>query len=184
MIYLALLRGINVGRNAKVEMSKLRETFESLGCKHVSTYINSGNVIFADARSPKELVPLIEQAITKDFNLEIRIVLRDLPAIQNLCTAVPLSWTNDTKQKTDVLFLWEEIDNPTIVEKVVINPPLERVQYIPGTLVWNVGRENVTKGAGLKLVKTSLYQHMTVRNINTVRTLEKLMTKAVSTATE
>ncbi|TGN13385.1 DUF1697 domain-containing protein [Leptospira ilyithenensis] len=46
MKYIALLRGINVGGNRKVEMKKLRNLFESLGYINVSTYINSGNVIF------------------------------------------------------------------------------------------------------------------------------------------
>lgn len=39
--YIALLRGINVGGNKKVEMPKLKKVFESLGFDEVSTYINS-----------------------------------------------------------------------------------------------------------------------------------------------
>jgi hypothetical protein len=41
--------------------------------------------------------------------------------------------------------------------------------------VWNIGRENVTRGGGVKLIKTDPYRHMTVRNINTVRKLNGLM---------
>ncbi|MFZ0012812.1 MAG: DUF1697 domain-containing protein, partial [Acidimicrobiia bacterium] len=52
MIYVALLRGINVGGKNKVEMSRLKETFEAAGAETVSTYINSGNVIFSSDRSP------------------------------------------------------------------------------------------------------------------------------------
>lgn len=44
--YVALLRGINVGGNNKIEMTKLKVLFESLGYTNVVTYINSGNVIF------------------------------------------------------------------------------------------------------------------------------------------
>jgi uncharacterized protein (DUF1697 family) len=54
MVYVALLRGINVGGKNKMAMSKLKETFESAGMTHVVTYINSGNIIFqwtADASS-------------------------------------------------------------------------------------------------------------------------------------
>ena len=46
MTYVALLRGINVGGNNKVEMARLKKVFESLGFINVRTYINSGNVIF------------------------------------------------------------------------------------------------------------------------------------------
>ncbi|MFT7628327.1 MAG: hypothetical protein ACI9OS_001986, partial [Ulvibacter sp.] len=44
--YIALLRGINVGRYKKVLMADLRALFESLGFKDVKTYIQSGNVVF------------------------------------------------------------------------------------------------------------------------------------------
>lgn len=175
MVYVALLRGINVGGNARVEMPRLKKVFESLGLSSVLTYINSGNVIFSDMRTKETLVPLIEKAIHDEFRLGIRIVLRDLPGIQKLCDEIPTSWANDTEQKTDVLFLWDEIDDRKIVTKVVHNPAFEHVIYIAGALVWNIGRENVTRGNGVKLIKTDLYKYMTIRNINTVRKLKALM---------
>ena len=46
MKFIALLRGINVGGNNKVSMSELKVIFEQAGMQNVSTYINSGNVIF------------------------------------------------------------------------------------------------------------------------------------------
>jgi uncharacterized protein (DUF1697 family) len=175
MVYVSLLRGINVGGKAKVEMPRLKATFESIGCHNVQTYINSGNVIFSDPRTAKELVPIIEKAIYKEFGLAVRVILRDLPNIQKLCTDIPKNWTNDTAQKTDVLFLWDEIDNPDIMDKIVVNPQIEHARYIDGALVWNIGRENVVRGGAIKLIKTDLYGHMTIRNINTVRKLGALM---------
>jgi uncharacterized protein (DUF1697 family) len=44
--HLALLRGINVGGKNKVAMTDLREVVASLGHADVSTYIQSGNVLF------------------------------------------------------------------------------------------------------------------------------------------
>lgn len=52
MIYIALLRGINVGGNNKIEMKKLKQTFEHAGMGHVTTYINSGNIIFSSQSGP------------------------------------------------------------------------------------------------------------------------------------
>ena len=46
MRYVALLRGINVGGRNKVPMAELREAFERAGHTDVSTYIQSGNVLF------------------------------------------------------------------------------------------------------------------------------------------
>jgi len=48
VIYMSLLRGINVGGRNKVEMARLKKLFESIGFGEVRTYINSGNVIFVD----------------------------------------------------------------------------------------------------------------------------------------
>jgi uncharacterized protein (DUF1697 family) len=44
--YVALLRGINVGRNKRVAMEDLREILGRLGHVDVKTYLNSGNVTF------------------------------------------------------------------------------------------------------------------------------------------
>jgi uncharacterized protein (DUF1697 family) len=175
MVYVALLRGINVGGKTKVEMPRLKAAFEDLGGEDVLTYINSGNVIFRDKRPATDLAPLIEKAINKEFGLDVRVLLRSATNLKKLTQEIPSSWTNDGKQKTDVMFLWEEIDSPGILKKVVINPQLENVRYIDGALVWNIGRENVTKGNGVKLIKTDLYRHMTIRNVNTVRKLYELM---------
>lgn len=177
MIYVALLRGINVGGKAKVEMARLKKMFEALGCHKVVTYINSGNVIFSDERSVGKLVPLIEVALAKDFGLAIRVVLRDLANIQKLCKKIPKNWTNDINLKTDVMFLWDEINSPDILKNINVNPQFETVRYIDGALVWSIAREYVTRGNAIKLIKTDVYKHMTIRNINTVRKLNELMSQ-------
>lgn len=56
--YIALLRGINVGGHRSLKMEDLRELFSSMGFDNVTTYIQSGNVIF-DASSKDETVFLI-----------------------------------------------------------------------------------------------------------------------------
>jgi uncharacterized protein (DUF1697 family) len=180
MIYVALLRGINVGGKNRVEMSRLKQVFEAAGCEQVLTYINSGNVVFSDKRPAKTLKPLLEKAIENTFNLQISIVLRDLANVENLCKEIPSAWTNDTEYRTDVLFLWDAIDDKTVIEKVLHNPAIEHVRYLPGALVWHTERVNVRKGSLVKLLENSLYKSMTIRNINTVRKLNSLMSGLVS----
>lgn len=81
MIYVALLRGINVGGKNKIEMRKLKATFEKAGMSEVTTYINSGNVIFSDSRrKPPRIVSVLEKAIAADFGLQIKVLIRDLPS--------------------------------------------------------------------------------------------------------
>ena len=45
--YVALFRGINVGRAKRVAMADLRTLFEGLGYGDVRTLLNSGNVVFS-----------------------------------------------------------------------------------------------------------------------------------------
>ena len=51
MRYVALLRGINVTGKNMIKMETLRATFESLGLRHVKSYINSGNLIFETVKT-------------------------------------------------------------------------------------------------------------------------------------
>ena len=46
MKYIALLRGINISGKDKISMSELKLELEKNNYQNVSTYLNSGNVIF------------------------------------------------------------------------------------------------------------------------------------------
>ena len=181
MIYVALLRGINVGGKNRVEMLKLKATFERLGHTDVVTYINSGNVIFtADATPPHQLTQDIEAAIMQDFGFEVPVVLRLREQIQEICRQVPAAWVNDGQtMKTDVMFLWEKYDSPESISLFKHNPEIEHLIYVGGALVWNISREYVNRGSALKMIGTDIYKHLTVRNINTVRKLLALMSAGV-----
>jgi uncharacterized protein (DUF1697 family) len=73
MVYVALLRGINVGGKNKVEMKRLKAVFEAAGMESVRTYISSGNVIFSSSiRSKARLAKLLEEAIAKRFRFKSR----------------------------------------------------------------------------------------------------------------
>ena len=76
--HVALLRGINVGGNNKVPMADLRALVASLGHTAVSTYIQSGNVLFT-AREGAGVAPALaaglEQAIEQAFGLRLRVVV-------------------------------------------------------------------------------------------------------------
>jgi uncharacterized protein (DUF1697 family) len=80
--------------------------------------------------------------------------------------------------KCDVMFLWPAIDSPKIMEQIPYKPDVEDVLYLPGAVIWRIGRDKVNRGAVLKIVGTDVYKQMTVRNPNTVRKLYELM-KAV-----
>jgi uncharacterized protein (DUF1697 family) len=176
MIYVALLRGINVGGNNIVDMKKLKSIFESLGFSYVATYINSGNIIFEElSKDKKEIARDIEVAIRDNFNLDIKVVIRNLDNIEAVCRELPSTWVKNDIMRTDVMFLWEQFDRPDVLELLDINP-VDNVRYISGAILWNVEDKDYYKSGIKKLIGTKLYKNMTIRNVNTVRMLYKLMT--------
>jgi len=179
MVYTALLRGINVGGNNKVDMKLLKKSFEQVGMGNVVTYINSGNIIFTTAgRSKNEIAHILEEAILNTFGLQIKVLVLSLEDMKKVMASLPESWTNDDKMKSDVLFLWEEINDESILDKLTFKPEIETVKYAPGAILWTIDKINVTKSSMTKMIGTSIYKKMTVRNVNTTRKIYELMLAA------
>lgn len=65
--YVALVRGINVGRAKRVAMADLRALVERLGYRDVRTVLNSGNVIFGAPRGtePGEAAARIPESLAR-----------------------------------------------------------------------------------------------------------------------
>ncbi|MCW1949087.1 MAG: DUF1697 domain-containing protein [Candidatus Shapirobacteria bacterium] len=171
MKYVALLRGINVGGKRKIEMEKLREIFKGLGFINVSTYINSGNVIFGSKEKTKSIKQKIELELQKIFNDRYPVLIKKIDDLKKITQNIPNNWQNNDKQRTDVAFLFEEIDNEKILEELPIKKEFIDIRYVRGAIFWNVKRKNVYKSNLSKLISHKLYKYMTIRNVNTVRYL-------------
>jgi uncharacterized protein (DUF1697 family) len=74
--HVALLRGINVGGRNKIPMADLREVVASLGHTGVTTYIQSGNVLFSTAETDTaKLAAGLESAIAERFGIWASVVV-------------------------------------------------------------------------------------------------------------
>ncbi|MBT2569613.1 DUF1697 domain-containing protein [Planococcus sp. ISL-110] len=176
MMYVALLHGINVGDNNKVDMKKLKQAFEEAGMSSVVTYINSGNIFFADDVHPKEqLAPILEKAIHSQFGQQINVLIYSSEEVREITEAIPENWSNDSQMKSGVLFLWQDVDGEDVLDGLVTKPGIDRVSYVPGAILWSVDREQVTKSGTVKIIGSALYRRVTVRNVNTVRKIAALL---------
>ena len=175
MQYVALLRGINVGGNNKIEMKRLQATFENLGLTKVKTYINSGNIIFESTNSSiQNLTSQIEKAIVSNFGLNIRVLIRTKEQISEIVKNLPNNWTNDTNCKCDIMFLWPSSDNPQIIKDLNPVSGIDSLKYQEGAVIWQIERINIYKSGLAKLVGSKPYREMTIRNCNTVRKINAL----------
>ncbi len=76
-LYVALLRGINVGGSNLIRMAALKACFEAEGFGDVATYIQSGNVLFTAGRANQQaLTGQIEKALSRSFAYQSRVVVR------------------------------------------------------------------------------------------------------------
>ena len=176
MVYVALLRGINVGGKNKVDMKQLRAAFEEAGMTSMRTYINSGNVIFSSpSRSRARLTKVLEDAIARTFGFKVDVLVRDLKSMRAVVKALPRTWVNDATMKCDVMFLWDDVARASVVKELPIKAEIEDRKYVAGALIWRVDRKGVTRSGQMKLVRSPLYKRMTIRNCNTTRKLLELM---------
>ena len=75
-IFVALLRGINVGGHNKIPMAELRLLCAEMGMGDVQTYIQSGNLVFSSAKPAAALENALEQSIERRFGHKISVIVR------------------------------------------------------------------------------------------------------------
>jgi uncharacterized protein (DUF1697 family) len=178
-VFVALLRGVNVGGNNMISMKSLKASFEAMGFTNVSTYINSGNIIFQSMEDdPRKLEKKIEQMLSSDYQLESKVVLRSLPEMEKLVKSLPQNWGDDSDWRFNVIFLRHSIDSEKILDELPANSDVEEVLYRPGTLLWSVQASEANRSKFVKLSTRKSFKDMTVRNLNTTRKLYELMKKA------
>jgi uncharacterized protein (DUF1697 family) len=85
----AFLRAINLGSKRRVAMADLRREFEALGFDGVSTYINSGNVVFSTRRRGRALEQDIEERLEAAFGFEIPTYVRTGAELRDVLAAEP-----------------------------------------------------------------------------------------------
>ena len=156
-------------------MKELKAVFEAAGMTSVTTYINSGNVVFAtDMPATARGSPrMLEDAIEERFGFAVRVLVRSVDEIRSVVEALPADWVNDQTTKCDVFFLWDEVDDPSILERLDFDPEMEDVRYTPGAVIRRVDRKNASRSRLTRVVGTPLYQQMTIRNCNTARKLAR-----------
>jgi uncharacterized protein (DUF1697 family) len=89
--HVALLRGINVGRNKRVAMGDLRALVEGLGYTDVRTLLNSGNVVFkAAAKTSGNAGARIEKAMVATLGVSARIIVLSAGEVDAIMNENPL----------------------------------------------------------------------------------------------
>ena len=174
--FIAILRGINVSGKNLIKMSDLVRIFESMGFENVSTYLQSGNVIFeTDSSSHIDLQKQITSQIKQDLDLNVPVIVFGSEYIAQVCENNPFVKLLDTDvAKLYVTFL-SEVPEHSGVEKIHSD------QYLPDAFVMEekVVYLNCIVGYGKTKLSNNFFENKlkvtaTTRNWNTVNKLAEL----------
>lgn len=88
--YIALLRGVNVGRAKRIAMADLRKLVEDLGYTGVRSLLNSGNIVFDAVVPPVDAAQAIEAAIALHLGVSTRVFVFSCDQVAGVIDDNPL----------------------------------------------------------------------------------------------
>jgi uncharacterized protein (DUF1697 family) len=124
--YVALLRGINVGKARQVDMPRLREVLAARGHGAVRTHLRSGNVVLDSELGESDLAADLATAITEEFGFDVPVVVRTGRELADVVADNPLGDLATDAARYLVTFLAE----PPDAETVAALPPADSGEYV------------------------------------------------------
>ena len=119
--YVALLRGINVGRARQVGMPRLVEVLSARGHENVRTHLRSGNVVLDSPLKEAALVEDLEAAIEEEFGFAVAVVVRTGAEVAAVIAGDPFAALATDPARYLVTFL----PRPPAPDRVDALPPVE-----------------------------------------------------------
>jgi len=100
-VFVAMLRGVNVGGHNKIKMDALRLLCESLKLRDVQTHIQSGNVIFrSEERDADVLSRRIQKRIESLFGFRPEVILRTPAELKSVIARNPFTKRRNINPKS------------------------------------------------------------------------------------
>lgn len=173
MKYIALLREINISDKNKISMSELKLELEKNKYQNVSTYLNSGNVIFeSNINNKEDIMKDIYKIIKNKFNLEIPIFVMTSLELEDILNNNPKWWGTENEEIYDNLIF---VIPPTKYEDVynTIGEPkedIEKIKKYNDSIFWSYDLKNYRKSNWWnKAASTNISDKITIRTANTMK---------------
>lgn len=172
--WVALLRSVNVG-GRRITMTELVASFDALGYKDVTTYIQTGNVLFTSAvKNGARLATDIEAQLEADFGTSPAVIMRTAAELARVARSSPYAKAGAEPNRHHVTFLAEKPSAERLRD--FTTPPSGRDQLVIDGLEVYV---HTPDGYGTSKLNGALIERRlgvlsTTRNWNTVTTLSEL----------
>jgi uncharacterized protein (DUF1697 family) len=175
-VYIAMLRGINIGPHKRIKMDRLRASCEAAGFQNVKTYIQSGNVVLrAPKMSAAALSKKIGTCVLADFGFSADVIARTREEMKTIIAGNPLLKEHAVDPaKLHVVFLCEKPSSAALkkLQELTLAPDRVRTSgreiyfYFPngvsGSSLWKHSIDRITAVSG------------TMRNWKTVNAIYKM----------
>jgi uncharacterized protein (DUF1697 family) len=169
--YTAFLRGINVG-NIRIKMPDLKVAFERMNCTNVTTYLQTGNVVFNAEKPIDELKVILEKGLSETFNYTAYVLIYAFDSLSEIIAKYPFERVET--HHAYVVF----VENKAAFDelKTLAHGLAEESKVIAfgqGVIYWKVVIGETLHTPFAKIIAKAKYKSsVTVRNINT---LEKMI---------
>jgi uncharacterized protein (DUF1697 family) len=164
-VYIAFLRGINLGPTNKISMPALRAMAAELGYADVATYINSGNLIFTSSKKAAELEREISAAIKERFGTKTDVAVRTPAQLKKVLADNP--YPDGSPSQVTVAFLTQAAP-PEAKQKVAAIATDAEPFTFAGSEVYVHYSNGLGRSKLAEKFSSIIGVSATVRNINTV----------------
>lgn len=174
--YIALLRGINVSGKNIIKMAELKQLFIDLGFHEVTTYIQSGNVIFQSSqKNSSKLEEQITEQIKKEFGHTIKVLVITKKQLKAVFESNPFLKNNEIDIKAIYAIILKANCLPEGIK--LLQPYLVNNEEIK--IIDNCVYIHYPKGAGkskltINIIEKKLETIATSRNWRTITKLVEL----------
>jgi uncharacterized protein (DUF1697 family) len=175
--YVVLLRGINVGGKNIIKMADLRCAFTTLGCMDVSTYIQSGNVLFdSKVKNTQTLCFAIEQALAKEFMGTFHVIVLTREQLETVVRNAPPGFGEDpARYRYDVAFVRPPARADLILPTISLKEGVDEAFQHNGVLYLKRLTTRASQSHLPRLTLNAAYSSLTIRNWNTTSQLCRLI---------
>jgi len=169
-----MLRGINLGSSRRVPMAELRELLTGAGYEHVSTYVQSGNIVLSASAKPVQLERELAALIEHRFGFAVAVVVRSRRQLQAVIDRDPIPGAAEDPKRYQVTFLAAKPSAAALAKLREVARESERIEFA-GREIYTFHPEGVAGSRlSVAVVGKDVGADATSRNWTTVKTLAQM----------
>jgi uncharacterized protein (DUF1697 family) len=179
MEYLALLRGINVGRNNRITMADLRAAFTSARFTNVRTYINSGNVMLTSSQPP-DVVQERSQAVVREWGLNVPVSTFVARELLKVLAPAPAWWTAPAAGSiSNAIFVCPPTSPDKVLAAMGAVDDEEEQSRVDGPVIFVTSKATKFMDTRWSRTPAAISTQITIRNVQTTLKLGELLAERV-----